>query len=102
MLNFMVVDSETPEPKKAQRVQVPIISGLWSQIPLRVWVLEPQSLYKYWGLGPSGRDSQNNPEDISYQACANHDQLRSSDGIYLILGTWANAPTFEQLSCLGM
>ena len=36
-----------------QRVQVPDTSGLWSQIPLRVWVLGARDL-KYWVLGPSG------------------------------------------------
>ena len=37
----------------SQRVQVPNVEGFWSQIPLRVWLLEPESL-KYSVLGPSG------------------------------------------------
>ena len=36
--------SEEAQVGGAQRVQVPKISGLWSQKPFRVWFLEPESL----------------------------------------------------------
>ena len=40
----MLYGSTDERPRLAQKVQVPNIQVLWSQIPLRVWLLEPESL----------------------------------------------------------
>ena len=52
------ISSEVVEPKG---VQVPNIQALWSQIPLRAWILEPEtSNIRYLGL--SGEDMSSHVE----------------------------------------
>ena len=71
-----------------QRVQVPNISGFWSQIPLRVWLLDPNTIksmvfgtrdLKYWVLGPSGtRSEEPMALDAGLDLCTTWRLLRSS------------------------